>query len=242
MLVNQHTKIATLLKHHPRALETIVSINPRFEKLRNPIIRKLMAQRTSISMAARIAGCAEEDFFKALQPLGFELTAIVSEKSTATQPKPVFLQSVAQEKVKCLDVRPVLDSGSDPLKEILAAAKGLKPGEVLKIINTFEPTPLIVMLQRKGFHSWNHTIHHGYTETWFYKVTETAGADLAGMAASDEGWQEVREQFADRLLEIDVRELVMPQPMIKILETLDRLPQAHALYVVHKWICTTLTS
>ncbi len=69
--INAQTKIATLLKHHPDALEAIVSIAPDFKKLRNPILRKIMAGRTSISMASKIGKCTPDDFFKVLEPLGF---------------------------------------------------------------------------------------------------------------------------------------------------------------------------
>ncbi|MBK7558869.1 MAG: DUF1858 domain-containing protein [Chitinophagaceae bacterium] len=62
--INANTKIASLIRLHPDALETIVSISPKFTKLRNPILRKVIAGRTSISMASRIGGCSVEDFFK----------------------------------------------------------------------------------------------------------------------------------------------------------------------------------
>ncbi|WP_224999160.1 DUF2249 domain-containing protein [Cesiribacter sp. SM1] len=87
------------------------------------------------------------------------------------------------------------NSGSDPQKEILAAVRALKQEQVLKIINTFEPTPLMVMLKKKGFQCWSHSIHHQYTETWFYREKEAAGPDASAVAASDDGWQEVRERF-----------------------------------------------
>lgn len=58
MLINPDTKIATLLKTHPKALDAIISISTKFEKLRNPVLRKLMAGRTSISIASKIAGCS----------------------------------------------------------------------------------------------------------------------------------------------------------------------------------------
>ncbi|HRO73030.1 MAG TPA: DUF1858 domain-containing protein, partial [Saprospiraceae bacterium] len=69
--INANTRISTLLKQHPDALEAIVSISKKFEKLRNPLLRKLMASRTSISMASKIGGCKVEDFFEKLKPLGF---------------------------------------------------------------------------------------------------------------------------------------------------------------------------
>jgi hypothetical protein len=54
MLINSQTKIAALLKHNPDALEAIVPLSPDFKKLRNPVLRKLMAGRTSIAMASKM--------------------------------------------------------------------------------------------------------------------------------------------------------------------------------------------
>ena len=67
--ISAHTKIATILKQHPGALEAIVAISPRFEKLRNPVVRKLMAGRATIAMASKIGGCTVNDFYKKLQIL-----------------------------------------------------------------------------------------------------------------------------------------------------------------------------
>ena len=60
--INAHTKISTLLKDNPKALEAIISLSPKFNKLRNPILRKLMASRTSLAMASKIGGVPIEDF------------------------------------------------------------------------------------------------------------------------------------------------------------------------------------
>lgn len=235
MLVNQHTKIAALLKQHPEALNTIVSLNPKFEKLRNPFLRKLMAGRVSIGMAAKIAGCAEEDFYGALKPLGFTSENGGKEKEGNTKQRPPFLQSIQPEQVVELDVRPTLKAGKDPLKQILAKVKALAPAEVLKIINTFEPTPLILMLKKKGFQSWTDTGRPTQVETWFFRENGVkAGPETLLPTAGNEDWEQVKERFAGRLREIDVRELEMPQPMMTILESLETLPQAHALFIVHK--------
>ena len=72
MVINANTKISRILKENPEALEAIVSITPKFEKLRNPLLRKLMASRTSIGMASEIAGLDLDEFFQKLQPLGFQ--------------------------------------------------------------------------------------------------------------------------------------------------------------------------
>ena len=122
MLINEQTKIAALLKHHPGALETIVVLSPDFKKLRNPILRKLMAGRTSIAMASKIGGCQPEDFFKALAPLGFETDntrAFPQENGVRKNaPRPEYLQSIPPERLVNFDVRAMLADGNDPLKQI----------------------------------------------------------------------------------------------------------------------------
>src|SRR5665213_2760982 len=76
MTINANTKIAAVLKQHPDALEAIISISPKFEKLRNPLLRKLMAGRSSISIASKMGGCSINDFFTKLKPLGFEIDRV----------------------------------------------------------------------------------------------------------------------------------------------------------------------
>ena len=76
--INANTKIATILKQHPGALDAIVSISPKFEKLRNPVLQKLMAGRASVYMASKIAGCSVTQFFEKLAPLGFNTDTVTT--------------------------------------------------------------------------------------------------------------------------------------------------------------------
>ena len=134
--INLNTKIAAILKQHPDALEAIISISPKFEKLRNPILRKLMAGRASIAMASKMSGCAVNDFFAKLIPLGFEVDkAIVTEEKDEIQVVPEFFRNLSQKQIVELDVRPLIENGTDPLNIILKKVKNVHPGQVLKIIN-----------------------------------------------------------------------------------------------------------
>ncbi|HSB94019.1 MAG TPA: DUF1858 domain-containing protein, partial [Flavitalea sp.] len=73
MFINADTKLASIIKEKAEALDAIISISPKFEKLRNPFLRKLMAGRTSIATASRIGGCQPSDFFTKLGALGFDI-------------------------------------------------------------------------------------------------------------------------------------------------------------------------
>jgi uncharacterized protein (DUF2249 family) len=237
MVINANTKIASILKHDPAALDAIISISPKFEKLRNPVLRKLMAGRTSISMASKIGGCKADDFFAKLQPLGFEIDkaaqAVIEKRNNSSD----FVATLQFEQIVLLDVRPFIVSGNDPLKIILEKIKTLQANQALKIINTFEPTPLMTLLQKQGFESYADVINEDLVETYFYKKepTQEQSQDLQ-RAASSANWDEIIAMFKDKTQTIDVRSLKMPLPMLTILDALDKLPADTALYVYHKRI------
>src|SRR5574338_29380 len=236
MIINANTKIAALLKQHPDALEAIVSISPKFIKLRNPFLRKLMAGRTTIAMASRLGGCSINDFFSKLQPLGFEIDNETKEIISEKNPAPGFLKNIGQENIIDLDVRPVIGSGNDPLAIILQKVKQLQPSQVLRIINTFEPTPLMHLLGKQGFESYAETLGSELIHTYFYKKN-AAPIDLKTEAvANSNDWDEIFERFKNKLVTVDVRHLEMPLPMHTILEALNSLPAGKALYVYHKLI------
>lgn len=108
MTINANTKIAAIIKQHPDALEAIVSISPKFEKMRNPILRKLMAGRASIGMASKIGGCSVNTFFEKLKPLGFEIDRSAMPVAEEKKEVPYFITSLKKKQVVELDVRPVL--------------------------------------------------------------------------------------------------------------------------------------
>lgn len=235
MTLTPQTKIGAILKQHPDALESVVSLSPRFEKLRNPLLRKLIAGRTTLAEAARMGGCTLHDFYRKLLPLGFSIGEMNAEEATSdTVVKPKF----PVEKIVDLDVRASLAAGTDPLQMILAKIKTLKEDEVLKIINTFEPTPLMHLLKKKGWQSYTDKVSMDLFHTFFYRggnsTAEPNATPANSTAASD--WDFVEKQFASQKVTIDVRHLEMPQPMLTILENLETLPAAHALYVYHKRI------
>ena len=235
MIINAHTKIGSILKANPAALEAIISIHPKFEKLRNPILRKLLAGRTSIAMASKMGGCSEDDFFSKLSPLGFEIDRYVLQAEAKKKQFPSFLQPILPGTLTELDVRPLIESGTDPLQVIIERTKQLKPGHILKIINGFEPTPLILLLEKQGFESYADTISINLVETYFYKKPGNVPG-VPKPAETSEDWDTILQRFSGHLTIIDVTQLEMPLPMMNILEAIDSLSPGSALFVHHKRI------
>ena len=235
MTITVNTKIATLIKQHPDALESIIKIHPKFEKLRNPLLRKLMAARTSISMASKISGCSVDDFFRQLKPLGFEIDATAEATANGVKQIPDFILFIKKHEVIHLDVRSAIASGKDPLSLITQKVKTVQPGQILKIVNSFYPEPLILLLGKQGFTAYADVIDDNLVETYFYKEK---GGEISTAPTSDpkNGWEEVLERFGNKIEVIDVRAMEMPKPMLTILDALDKLPADTALFVHHKRI------
>src|SRR5688500_16135574 len=93
MTINSQTCISTILRKSPLSLYAIVKLSPKFSKLRNPILRKVMAPRVSIEQAAKIGGCTPQHFFDVLKPLGFEIeeNEIVKPSISTSKAKPEWL-------------------------------------------------------------------------------------------------------------------------------------------------------
>lgn len=236
MTLHANTKIALVLNQNAKALEAIISIHPRFEKLRNPLLRKVMAGRTTLAAASKIGGCSVEDIFRKLEPLGFEIDRSTQAVKESKKPVPAFITSIKKEQLIELDVRPVIAGGSDPLNIIMQKIKTVVPEQILKIINTFEPTPLILMLEKKGFEIYVDRISDHLVETYFHKTEKNNSTEIKTKQPTANNWEHVLQKFGHNIQKIDVRHLEMPQPMLTILEALDHLANGTALYVYHKRI------
>ena len=94
MLITAKTKISQLIKYNKKSIDIIASINPHFRKLKNPVLRKLLAPRVNITDAARIGGITVDEFLQKLQQNGFEVDMNMhksnqSPESADTKVKPI---------------------------------------------------------------------------------------------------------------------------------------------------------
>lgn len=237
MFINADTKLASIIKEKAEALDAIISISPKFEKLRNPFLRKVMAGRTSIATASKIGGCQPSDFFTKLGALGFDIDNSKPPVIRGKEKLPEFLLTIQENQLIELDVRPLLAAGADPLGPIIQKIKWLKPRQVLKIVNSFYPEPLILLLKKQGFDSYADQIDDYHIDTYFFK-NESSAPQVIEPAITDakESWDDVLQKYKTHLQQLDVRDMDMPGPMMAILDALKKLPADTALLVYHKRI------
>lgn len=241
MKITPHTKISAIIKANSHSIAAIASIAKPFQKLKNPILRRLMAPRVTVAEAAAIGGCTIADFKRVLEPLGFIITTI-DQKGTENhigENAPVWFSSLAESQTDTFDVRQIIDQGDDPLKTIMQRYHQLPIGHALCIINSFIPYPLLQVLGKKGarhyIQSPSDTLHH----TWFFKEVAPAKPEKI---SNDHITIQIPSSFEKKLadyepqyrIELDVRALPMPQPLEAILQAIPKLKPHEILYVYHK--------
>ncbi len=122
-----------------------------------------------------------------------------------------------------VDVRPVLRAGGEPFEQIMAAVNTLKPGEGLRLLATFKPTPLLHVLASKGFSHETRELAGGDWEVLFSPSAKPPGDVAVADGPSDgRGWPEPVQQQ-------DNRDLDPPEPMVKILAALETMAPGQVL-------------
>ncbi len=231
MKINQDTKISKILEENEKAIDTIASVNKNFTKLQNPFLRKLFAPRVSIKDAAKIGGTNSNELLKKLELIGFEVEYSDKKEDDTTITN---LISMKKEKVVTLDVRPILETGTDPYHAIMDTLKTMNDDESLLIINTFEPVPLLNKLKTQGYEyevvrSDDGTVHTYLTKTGI--VEEEKAEDLSNEELT---FEQAEIKYKDKMHEVDVRDLEMPLPMVTILQEIEKIEEHEVLYVHHK--------
>lgn len=235
MEICKDTKISAIIKYNPAAIDAISSINPHFKKLKNPVLRAVLAPRVTIADAAKIGKCSPDDFFKVLSPLGFVIQSEIKNNINHTSTNNMLdIESIKNTKIHVLDVRPILAQGVDPFTAIMQKLKDVPDGETLELVNTFEPIPLIRILSSKGYNT--HVIHEGeIVKTYFLRNASTKEETKKNnFTLVKIGELNTVKSKLGLFNEIDVRDLEMPMPMVTILNKLEESPLP--LFVHHKKI------
>ena len=147
MEINLDTKIYDLLKEYPFLEDELIRINPKFKKLKNPILKKTVARIASIKQAAAVGGMdAGELLNRIRKAVGLE-EVVVEPLEEEEQKTPKW---IANEPKAIFMVQELLDSGKNPLAEVDKKLKELQSGDIILLISDFKPEPLIDEMKKKN--------------------------------------------------------------------------------------------
>jgi uncharacterized protein (DUF2249 family) len=238
-----------VLRRYPQLLEALIGLSPDFGKLRNPVLRRVQTRLVTVAQAAAIAGLEPAAVVRRLNAAAGQESP--AEAVTETPPPPVAPASVADTDAAAafgapvavdLDVRPLLARGEEPFRAIMTAARDIPVGQALRLHVGFEPLPLYDMLAKRGFrHRAEPLGPDGWAITF---VRLDAGGTNADAGSGEHAAAPARHMAppgeqagvpgtVDATVQIDVSDLVPPEPMVRILEALAQLAPGQTLLVEH---------
>ena len=227
-MITADTNLGGLLDEHHELVEVLAECGGHFARLRNRLVRKVMAPRVTVAQAAALAGLPIADLMSTLrraigEPEDMATAAAALAPSVAgSGTRPTVLDRL---RVVEVDVRDDIRRGEEPFARIMAVVKRLTPVETLVIRAPFEPVPLYDVLGGRGLAHWTERHAPDDWRTWFHlKAPASAPASAlvaAAASASSDG------------ATLDVRGLEPPLPMVRVLERLDTLEPGATLTVLH---------
>lgn len=142
------------------------------------------------------------------------------------------LQHPASAPVVELDVREDLRSGREPFSRIMSTVDGLRDHDVLHLRAIFEPVPLFKALGKRGF--THESLSHAPDDwsVWFWRAGAEGGAATA--QREEPAPATVAPKRVGDVIELDVRGLNPPEPMMRTLAALETLPRGHTLVQVNE--------
>ncbi len=124
-----------------------------------------------------------------------------------------------------LDVREAIQRKEAPFDKIMQALHDLKPGSKLRLITPFEPTPLFSFLKPPFFSIQSNTIADKHWESIIQRDLD------GGFTPPSVAPHSFAPSLSPPHLEIDLRHLEPPEPLVKALQAFEAEPQGTVISV-----------
>ena len=163
------TTIAELLENYDGMKNILISINPKFKKLNNPILRRTLAKLATVKQAAVIGGMEPNDLVNQLRvAVGQEpVKTITNIADNLNVAEPDWIDD---SKIKyILDANRLLDEDKNPLTETNLALNRLDLDSIISIKSDFIPEPLIDELKKRGLKVFTKKIDNSNFLTYIKK-------------------------------------------------------------------------
>ncbi len=169
--ITPKTKVDDLLNDYPELEEFLMRLNPKYKKLKNPVLRRTVAKIATLTQVAKIGGYDPVKLVNMLRKEVGEapLESGAQESEEESKEAPLWLQNPPK---KVLDVTKLLDEEKNPLAEATKALRELKSGETLLLKSDFLPAPLIETFKEKGLEVYSSETDDGEFLTYIYYRTD----------------------------------------------------------------------
>lgn len=182
--ITPETKVGELLDAYPELEETLVTMAPAFAKLRNPVLRRTVAQVATLEQAARVGGVPVKELVTRLRnaarlPAGASPDAATDAVGVAAaddHARPDWVEQVTV--AATIDADEALAASRHPLGQVMTAVRALDPGCAVVVDSSFVPAPLVDALARQGYESTTTRSGAGRYRTWIRRRPQQPGSPL----------------------------------------------------------------
>jgi len=223
-------RVSEVLARDEALVNVFVRHASHFEKLRKPMMRRVMARLVTVEQAARIAGVPVDALVRDLNEalhIDTSAAAVTRENASGDCSDEASEHRPSLREVE-LDVREDMRTGREPFSRIMAEVARLRPDELLHLRTIFEPVPLFGLLEKRGFR--HETMRYGAHDwsVWFWRGSEAEGSPLPEppvLASTD--------AVEMPTIWLDVRGLQPPEPLVRTLAALELMPSRHQLVQIN---------
>jgi hypothetical protein len=228
MRFTAETLVAEAIAADPAVIERLAMLHPAFEKLRNPVLRKVMAGLVTFGEAAKVAGVGLDTVLAAANGEAPPPVGRAGPARGEEEPAPLWVENADLHERAALDVRPILAAGGEPLGPIMRLAATVPPGGLLVLDAPFDPAPLRRVLGSKGFDCYRRPLAPDHWRVWFRRRHEEAADPPPPAGKGPRQWRQGGE------LHLDLRGLEPPHPMLAVRKLIEAGTAFEVLVVHHE--------
>ena len=190
--IDGDTRLSQVLDSVPGALEYVIELNPHdFSRLRNPVLRKYMANRISVRRVAAMTHRSEDEVVGQLRTLAGQPEAPLRPTGGAvaesTEAAPAWMADVDLDAIRWVDLFQVDVAQGDPFPAVSLAVRQLGPGEVLVVRHHWDPQPLYDIWSKMGIQWWTQRIDADEWHVFVRRPPEIAGFEVKAVIGSSVG-------------------------------------------------------
>lgn len=176
--IGPETRLKEALDLDPRVVDYVVSLNPHdFERLHNPLMRRLMAPRITLLRVAAMAEVRVSELLEGVATLGgIAVKHEHRQQSLPQSPKdaPPWVSGTGPANARTVDLLPVDDNlDADPMPLVMREIKALSPGRMLLIKHRWEPQPFYDVWTKMGNLEW--FAERISDDEWWIQVRRVSG-------------------------------------------------------------------
>ena len=166
LIITPKTRVGELLDSYPELESVLMELSPAFKKLKNPVLRKTVGKVATLQQAASLGNIPVTEVINTLRTeVGQQLFEGAVSDNEINYKQPGWYDP---DKVSAsFNASPLIDSGENPMQEVLTHLEKTNSGEIFLLTTPFVPAPIIELISKKGYSHYCITSNEGQCATYF---------------------------------------------------------------------------